>query len=42
MNIIDQVSGEFDKYAKYITFATVVAATVVGAVVIIGLLKKKG
>lgn len=41
-NIIDNVSTEFNKYSKYITFATVIAATAVGAIVIYGLITKKG
>lgn len=42
MDLINNVSTEFNKYSKYITFATVVAATIVGGVVIYGLLTKKG
>lgn len=42
MTIIDQVSNEFNKYSKYITFATVLAATAVGAIVIYGLVTRKG
>lgn len=37
--IVDIVVEEFNKYSKYITFATVIAATFVAGVVVYGIVK---
>lgn len=42
MNLIDRVSTEFDKYGKYIAFATVAASVIVAVVVVKNMLTSKG
>ncbi len=37
--IVDSTASEFSKYSKYITFATVIASTLVAGVAIYGLLR---
>lgn len=41
MNLIDSAVNEFEKYGKYITFATVAAGAIVAVVVLTKFLSKK-
>jgi hypothetical protein len=42
MSFVSDVATEYQKYVKYVTLVTVVGGTILGAIVLINVLNKKG